>query len=467
MSEENNIKKGGLAEKMAGYTPEPPEGVWEGVSAQIQGGNSRKRLLILLSTAAGLALAITVGISLLNSEQPEILVSNTYVDQEDATTDAKETIVSTEISQERRIPVLADKDIKANLNSKVARPLKEREHLEDKVIQTMHEVIQQQQKADEVIVAQVDPYTKDTIIEEITKIIVPEENQVVSIELNQDSLLKLLYKEDELEIETEHEKENTNGKWQIGAAVSPQISYRDVASPDMMQNTAANNSESAKMTYAGGVQVRFKQSDRLTFEAGIYYNKMGVNIGEYSNFKSWRSSSLDLTDAAPSNVVSLSNSMGTIKSGTNSSFVNNYSQLGAVEEYDLLSPEELKLQNSIVNSFTQSFEYLEIPFNLRYKIVDKAFKVQLIGGLSTNFLVNNSITAITDEERINIGEVQDIRSVNYSGNAGLGFVYEFMNNLSLSVEPRFRYYLNSINASYLPATRPYTFGLYTGLNYTF
>ena len=120
-----------------------------------------------------------------------------------------------------------------------------------------------------------------------------------------------------------------------------------------------------------------------------------------------------------------------------------------------------------MNSFEQSLEYLEIPFNLKYKVINRDFKVLLIGGFSTNLLVGNNVSANTANGKLDYGSVQDIRTVNYSGNAGLGFVYSFSGNLSLSLEPRFRYYLNSVNTANLPATRPYVLGIYTGVNYSF
>ena len=50
---------------------------------------------------------------------------------------------------------------------------------------------------------------------------------------------------------------------------------------------------------------------------------------------------------------------------------------------------------------------------------------------------------------------------------GLGFEYPFASSLSISVEPTFRYYLNSIynNDSY--NVRPYSFGIMTGVSYSF
>jgi predicted SPOUT superfamily RNA methylase MTH1 len=115
----------------------------------------------------------------------------------------------------------------------------------------------------------------------------------------------------------------------------------------------------------------------------------------------------------------------------------------------------------------QHLEYLEVPFNLRYTVVDRTFELQVVGGLSTNFLVHNTVTMETASGDTDIGYLTNIRSVNYSGNAGIGMIYHIHRRFSLLLEPRFRYFLNSVNDPSLPATRPYALGIYTGINYTF
>ena len=122
---------------------------------------------------------------------------------------------------------------------------------------------------------------------------------------------------------------------------------------------------------------------------------------------------------------------------------------------------------SPTSGIEQHLDYLELPFNLRYTVVDRTFELQLVGGMSTNFLVNNYVSMQTSTGEEEIGYLSNIRTVNYSGNAGLGMIYHLGNNLNLMVEPRFRYFLNSVNDSSLPSTRPYSIGLYTGLNFTF
>ncbi len=134
------------------------------------------------------------------------------------------------------------------------------------------------------------------------------------------------------------------------------------------------------------------------------------------------------------------------------------------EAYDNVVPGEVQASETGIQ---QHLDYLEIPFNLRYSVIDRTIEVQLVGGISTNFLVGNYVTAEGASGQEEIGYLSNISKFNYSGNAGLGMIYHMGRKLSILVEPRFRYFINSVNDSSLPVTRPYSIGLYTGLNYTF
>jgi hypothetical protein len=293
------------------------------------------------------------------------------------------------------------------------------------------------------------------------------ENDTPNVSLIQkDSLL--VFPDTEVVIDPDPVGKEQSGRWQLGASLSPLYNYRDVTSQDDYSKVLANSSESARLTFAGGVQVSYRQSARLSVESGLYYTKMGVNIGDYSNFRNgWFSERLDASPGSVENVVSISNSMGKIVSANNSLFVGNYGGTEAVADYHMLYPEAMMVDNSAVEGFSQSLEYMEIPLNIKYRIIDRSVQVQLIGGVSTNVMVNNSVSVHTGEDAVVIGAVQDLRGLNFSGNAGVGFVYDIFESFSLSVEPKFRYYLHSVNTGLLPSTRPYTFGLYTGVNYTF
>ena len=538
MSSKQNITRGGLSGKMGGYQPVPPQSVWEGVASAMHGRRSSRKLFILLGAAAGLALAITVGITLLSDAgQPGIVMHEEVLkNQPDASgpdeiadVDAGSAAGTPESPASGTSPgtpgqadpqagpaagtpgppssgtsagtpelidppagpaTLTPESPAAGPASSSKRPSS---RLEEKVIVALREVREEQQAEDganrEQFAQETDQSgadlqeagrrkeAEDNHIAGGTDQLQPGENDTNPGVVNEDSLVRLLQgdiasDQANVNLETDHpEKEmRKKGKWQLGAILSPLISYRDVASVDAAQNVAVNHSESARLTYAGGIQVSYLPTERLTIQTGVQYNRMGVNIGDYSSFKSgWFQSEMDMV-AVPNrseSVVSISNSMGTVISVDNDLFVNSYAGAGTLTDYHTLTPEEMVLADGSVESFSQTFEYLEIPFNVRYKVLDRTFDLQLMGGISTNLLVNNSVAAISGEEVTTIGEMQDIRTFNYSGNAGVGVVYDVFENFSLSIEPRFRYYLNSINTANLPVTRPYSFGFYTGVNYRF
>ncbi len=492
MGKEENIQRGGLAGKMAGYTPEPPGTVWEGISAEIGRGGSRRKFFIFLAAAAGLALAVTVGVLFFDSDLPqEIAVQAPLANGERADKAGPVTPAKNEPSMEkealpekephldnkpdlkeaRRLQapsaeksVQQKKDIEGTV--KEAKVKKPASGLEEKVRLAVQEVLDggsvnegmvHSESGIEIALADSAGSREDEVLEKETAAVPAVQN---------DSLLVL--PEMEIAIDPDPSKKEQSGRWQLGASLSPLYNYRDVSSQNDFSKALANSSESARMTFAGGVQVSYQQSDRLTVESGLYYTRMGVNIGDYSNFRNgWYSERLDASPGSVENVVSISNSMGKIVSAGNDLFVGNYGGSEAVADYHMLYPELMMVDNSIVESFSQSLDYMEIPLNIKYKIFDRSVQVQLIGGVSTNVMINNSVSAHTGEGTMEIGEVQDLRRMNYSGNAGLGFVYDLFESFSLSVEPKFRYYLHSVNTDLLPSTRPYTFGLYTGVNYTF
>ncbi len=56
----------------------------------------------------------------------------------------------------------------------------------------------------------------------------------------------------------------------------------------------------------------------------------------------------------------------------------------------------------------------------------------------------------------------------FSSSLGMGMEYSITNNLSLNLEPTFRYYLNPFNnVAGLNNLHPYSFGIFSGLSYKF
>ena len=72
MSDQTDMNRGLLKEKLGNYQVDPPEKVWNAISGQI--GNDRKRrgmYILLLATAASIALAVTLGIHFFGPDLPQ------------------------------------------------------------------------------------------------------------------------------------------------------------------------------------------------------------------------------------------------------------------------------------------------------------------------------------------------------------------------------------------------------------
>lgn len=489
MSKEKEIQKGLLSDKMSSYRVEPPGDSWDNISSRIHKGGSKRMLLVVLSAAAGLALAITIGLQFID-------ISSELPVNEQAMTDQGVEPAPEQHSEPGRAMDQEDASMLAEDDGERSKPeenniVRPSSRFEEKVLIALEEVIEEKGETvdKEIVEEELAVYTEedqrqDNVQQEGGEQDVMETHEKdggeTQVESNQDASTELQLSDssnaqrylDSLSNELIPDKddpldeESEIQRWQLGAAVSPLYSYRNASSADQTQNMAANNSESGLLTYSGGIQVRYAQSERLTFESGIYYNRMGLAIGEFNVFRSEMDYMFGPDYYTDNSIVSMSNSIGRISTNSADVVVNAWS--GAeTEKYGSLESQDIVTREGVVSSFVQSLEYLEVPFNLKYKIINRELKVLLIGGVSTNLLVGNKVLANTGDGRIEYGDIHDIKSVNYSGNAGLGFVYEFSRNLSLSLEPRFKYYLNSVNSTYLPVTRPYALGLYTGINYTF
>ncbi|MGW8316527.1 MAG: hypothetical protein ACWGNV_13065, partial [Bacteroidales bacterium] len=257
-----------------------------------------------------------------------------------------------------------------------------------------------------------------------------------------------------------------NARWMVGAALSPLYSFRDA---DAGALGGGEDFESGMMAYAGGIQVSYQAAKRVAIESGVFFNRMGISIGAQG---------IRMFDAAVeatpmdgsfnrSNWVAVTNSIGNIVTKSGDIYVNGYLLNAASQSdnlYEMTNEQDMVAANAGIR---QHLDYLELPLNLRYSVVDRTFELQLVGGMSANFLLNNYITMDTPSGTQEIGYLTNIRNVNYSGNAGLGMIYHLRSQISLRLEPRFRYFLNSVNDATLPATRPYSLGLYTGFTYTF
>jgi len=259
-------------------------------------------------------------------------------------------------------------------------------------------------------------------------------------------------------------------KWAVGGQASPLYSYRNLDAGTAASSSTGfyNDLENGVVSYAGGVNLNYFPAKRLSIQSGVYYSRMGISI---SNAYLASISDRSYNSAFPPQLLAVSNSSGQIELGRGKANTV-LATIGSKEDFaDISNNPAGSWENEVLDIRTgdlrQRFEYLEVPVILRYRVVDRRMGLNLLGGLSTNFLVGNNVYFEEGGNREYIGTTDDIRTVNYSSLVGLGLQYSIKPNFSINLEPTFRYYLNSINTGSGIGSHPYSLGFFTGISYAF
>ena len=265
--------------------------------------------------------------------------------------------------------------------------------------------------------------------------------------------------------------ENRKGRWLVGAQVSPEYSVSRSSHTQVYASNMLNSSSSNPVDLGGGVTVQYKAGKRWSVQSGIYYSGMGQNSGntsattgkEYALASSDRGAAYFNTNVSidpNSNKMSMNSTAGVIEfKGIPSGIVLRTN----IENKNLAS-------NAAVVSdarFIQNFEYIEIPLYLRYTLIDSRFDVEMLGGFSSNVLVGNQTYMESNNNKSLVGKTKDMETLNYSGTLGIGLKYGISKRIFLNVEPRIKYYLNSLNSNSAVNYKPYSIGVYSGLSYEF
>ena len=253
-------------------------------------------------------------------------------------------------------------------------------------------------------------------------------------------------------------------RWSILAMAAPTY-YSQFATSGNELSRQIKASDQGRASYSGGVGFAYKVSGRFSIQSGVYYSAMGQELGgvtAYSGFQNVNPAkgANNFKALTPNGTVSVSNpDIYLLSSSVPDRIITKYTP-------EVLDPVKADL-NHLSNSIYQDFSYLELPLMLRYKTIDRKIGVSIVGGVSYNFLVNNSAYTVVDGKKYPVGTTEGLSGLSLSGSLGMGMEYKLSTNFSFNLEPTFRYFMNSSNSDKIVGLHTYSLGIFSGLSYKF
>jgi hypothetical protein len=251
--------------------------------------------------------------------------------------------------------------------------------------------------------------------------------------------LEELLKEKEKTVTTKEKKIN---RWQIGTAVAP-VYPGSASNGSPIDSRFQGNPKEFKPSLAYGIGVSYAITKKFAIRTGVN------NVALEYNTK-------DIIISQNPNARRLENV--------------NANERGLLVQVDNMPVQPNTALNRTITQFegdlTQKTGYIEVPIELSYKLLDKKFGIDVIGGVSTLFLNQNEVSIQTSGIEMNIGEANNLNTMHFSGNLGIGFKYDIFKAVEITVEPMLKYQMNTYtdNAGNF---KPYFLGVYSGLVYKF
>lgn len=458
---DNNIR-----EKLESFQVSPPPHLWNNVQEKLIAGRRRSRMVYMtwISTAAIIVLAFIAGWYFNENANTEKTVSipDKVVEQDKTNTEpAKGTIeiASLENDSEKNSGEMENNQFNSSL---VTSSSSYRNVQNDSEIAKLNNNPRQY-----VALAKLESAKARVVSDEKPNSELAISSYSISdIGLSQQE--QMLVAENIRNFDVNKEKENA---WKMGMFVAPGYSSFNANHNETYASNMTDSGNGGNTNVSGGVSVQYKTKKRWIFESGVYYAQSGQESQNPGNLLSINRDAdyLYAPESAPeinsnvrieNEIIVMNSTAGIIEFQATPEGAALGGEFDAANSKDanVFIPE---------GQYSQVFDFMEIPLYVRYRVVDSKFGLELITGLNAGIIVGNNSYLNNQYGTQNIGETKDISTLNLSGTLGLGLNYALGKHFSVALEPRYNYYLNSINTNSSVDFRPYRIGLFTGLTYEF
>jgi len=275
---------------------------------------------------------------------------------------------------------------------------------------------------------------------------------ITNTEENKKSIFDAIEEDKEDAVATVEESKGKN--WEVTPNFGP-VFYNSLNGGSSIDPSFADNSQSGDVNFSYGVHVSYAINDRLSLRSGVSNVDLGYTTGDVELATGPVAFALSSVDYGGRNVVLSAVDKGTLSNSPPP-------PQGEGDPFVGLTPKSTGGNAVLI----QNLSYYEVPLELKYALLNKRFGVNMIGGISTLFLGDNEISVQDGAFKDVLGEANNLNSVSFSTNVGLGFDYKISKRLKFNVEPMFKYQLNPYSDSSVDF-KPYYFGIYSGLSFKF
>jgi hypothetical protein len=382
-----------------------------------------------------------------NSINDQLVDNNENVPELSTEKKQRETINSEALITDKKEAVAVSKDVEENTSDK-----KERSNLAEDSNISNEKSILKNNKNDAVVQNEIytDAVVKDSLsYDKLPVVNVNKEDTLVGNKKKKEektSIYDAIAAQENLKEKEEKERDR---RWSINPSVAP-VYYNTLGEGSPIHSQFADNSKSGNVNMSYGINIAYEINSRLSIRSGINRVNLGYDTDDISVAS-------QAQQAAPIPTISYANTTANLR----------ISDSPTAGDLLPINRSEINAEAPGIDGFlTQEFGYLEVPLEIKYKLIDKKIGIHLVGGLSSLFLTDNSITVSSNDLIINVGEANNINNISFSTNIGFGLDYKLTKKVLLNLEPIFKYQLNTFSNEN-SGFRPYTIGVYTGLSFRF
>lgn len=244
---------------------------------------------------------------------------------------------------------------------------------------------------------------------------------------NPSTEIKTLKRSDKFSDEAENlNSETKNSSFKDRLRISPTIAavyFGKIGDGNALDDKFLNNSSSGRITMAYGFSMAYQISDKVRLRSGVNNVNLSSDTRNVDNFSAVSSKAVE---GNPAGIVHIPRGNGTLN---------------------------------------QQLEYLEIPLELEYSLVEEQLGINLIAGFSTFFLQENQVTQSSPVFTADLGPSNNLNTKSFSINMGVGLQYQFSPKFNFKLDPVFKYQLQTYED--VSNLKPYHFGLFSGFHFKF